>query len=274
MSFARLTCSLAVAIPVGAIALATPLATAQERTVRIGTEAAYAPWNLTNEAGEIVGFEIDLGNAICALNNWECVWVAHDWDGIFPALNQGRFDAIMTGASITAERDEVLDFSIPYMDSHNYFATADADLAARLDGLDKPALMDAVADLIIGTQRGTLSQNFLEQQIEGINLRTYDTLDTMNLDLVAGRLDLGFADIMSYQGFNARGADDIIIFGPSFIGAQHPALGQGTAVVLREGDDELRQGFSDAICVLANDGTITEFSLEWFGFDTSVPCER
>jgi len=85
--------------------------------IKIGTEGAYPPWNGTNAAGELEGAEIDLVFDLCKRMKAECELVAQDWDGIIPALQNGKYDAIMAGMSITAERMEVINFSQGYAKS-------------------------------------------------------------------------------------------------------------------------------------------------------------
>ena len=92
--------------PAATLALALGTASAQD-TVRIGTEGAYAPWNYLDDAGELAGFEIDLGNARCAsAPGITCEFVQNEWDSIIPNLQAGNYDVIMAGMSITEERME------------------------------------------------------------------------------------------------------------------------------------------------------------------------
>ena len=81
---------------------------ANSQTIRIGTEGAYPPWNNLNSAGELEGAEIDFGNEACERMGVTCEWVTQDWDGIIPALLQGKYDIIIAGMSITEERKERL----------------------------------------------------------------------------------------------------------------------------------------------------------------------
>ena len=97
--------------------LAISAATAQGKkweTVKIATEGAYAPWNFTGAGGKLEGFEIDLANDLCGRMKVKCEIVAQDWDGIIPALQAKKYDAIMAGMSITDERKKIIDFAGPY----------------------------------------------------------------------------------------------------------------------------------------------------------------
>jgi octopine/nopaline transport system substrate-binding protein len=91
--------------------------------IRIGTEGAYEPWNFTDSAGNIVGAEIDLANNLCERMNAECTFVQQDWDGIIPALTQGKYDVIMAGMSVTDERKKTISFSKAYMTEPARFFT-------------------------------------------------------------------------------------------------------------------------------------------------------
>ena len=82
--------------------------------VRLGTEGAYMPWNGLDENNEVIGFEREVGDRLCEIAGLTCEWVINDWDSIIPNLVAGNYDAIIAGMSITAERDEVIDFTAEY----------------------------------------------------------------------------------------------------------------------------------------------------------------
>src|SRR3712207_342833 len=105
-------------------------AAAQEKTVKIATEGAYAPWNFTGAGGKLEGFEIDLANDLCGRMKVKCEIVAQDWDGIIPALNAKKYDAIMAGMNITEKRLEVINFSQAYAATpHGFGVMKDSPLA-------------------------------------------------------------------------------------------------------------------------------------------------
>ena len=94
-----------------AIALTAGIAMADghAKTIRLGTEGAYPPYNFLNDAGDVDGFEIELGNELCARAKLTCEWVTNEWDSIIPNLVSGNYDTIIAGMSITDERDEVIE---------------------------------------------------------------------------------------------------------------------------------------------------------------------
>src|SRR5215208_1375170 len=114
-------------IVIAASAIATGAASAQGKkweTVKIATEGAYAPWNFTGAGGKLEGFEIDLANDLCSRMKVKCEIIAQDWDGIIPALQAKKYDAIMAGMSVTDERKKVIEFSRAYANAPNTFVVA------------------------------------------------------------------------------------------------------------------------------------------------------
>ena len=116
-------------ISTAAITMMAGMAMAQD-VVRLGTEGAYPPWNFINDAGEIDGFERELGDALCRRADLDCTWVKNDWDSIIPNLVSGNYDAIIAGMSITDERDEVIDFT------QNYTPPDPSSYLGMTEGLD------------------------------------------------------------------------------------------------------------------------------------------
>ena len=183
-------------------------------TVKIATEGAYPPWNATDSSGQLVGFELDLAKELCQRMGVECEIVAQDWEGIIPALQAGKYDAIMAGMSITEERQQVIDFTESYCDDAGLFRGAQGQRprggrpAPRTRSTsssvepDEQAAIDALKETLdgkaVGVQVATIHANFLESQLgDVVEVRKYDTQENLDLDLQAGRIDAALAD-MSY----------------------------------------------------------------------------
>jgi len=277
---------IAFAVVAGLLAFGSALpADAQQKRVRIGTEGAYAPWNATDTAGKLVGFEIDLGNEICKRKNLQCEWVAQAFDGIIPALNAGRFDAIMAGMSITPRRLETIDFTQPYAGTPSIFAVLkNTPMAAAIgpagdrvamdgDSPERKAAIDKISAALrgktVGVQRATIQEAFLNDYLKNIvTIRLYDTNENLLLDMNAGRVDAGFASYSYWLPATEKDAGkNLAIVGNGFSGG---GFGRGVGIGVRKGDAETKRLFDEGLSELKKDGTIKRLALQWFKFDATI----
>ena len=250
--------------------------------IKIGTEGAYPPWNSKNEAGKLIGFEVELAYTLCRYIGEQCVIVEQDWDGMIPALIMRKFDAIMAGMSITAERQKAISFSQGYADE---VASLAVMKGSSLEGLDTPAginltkpnaaakkalktLTAALAGKTVCVQTATIHQNFLDSGDVGkINVRTYKTQDEVNLDLAAGRCDAALAAAVAFSDYAEKSGKPVVLTGPTFSGG---AFGNGVGVGIRKDDTELLKKFNAAINQARKNGDISRIATKWFGFDASM----
>ena len=123
-------------------------------TVRFGVDVPYEPMEYRTPEGELTGFDIELGNALCAEIGIECEWIVQGWDGIIPGLMSRKYDAIMSSMTINEERREQVLFSDPYFTPPSaWFVPADSNI-------DMPA-KETLEGKNIGVQRGTLQDNYV-----------------------------------------------------------------------------------------------------------------
>ena len=94
-----------------AVALSSTVQAKEWKTIRFGTESAYAPFEYKTQDNKLVGFDIDLGNAICAKLKAKCVWVENSFDGMIPALKAKKFDGILSSMTVTTDRAKQIAFS-------------------------------------------------------------------------------------------------------------------------------------------------------------------
>lgn len=270
------------ALALGALMAVTGAAGAKEwKTVRIASEGAYPPWNATDTSGKLIGFEVDLGNDLCKRMKVTCEFVAQDWDGIIPALQQGKYDAIMSGMTITGERKKVIDFSAPYGTEPSVFAVLKSSpLAKGLDlkadrtdlnneGAAKPVLTklaDALKGKSVGVQVSTIQADFMDKHLSKVTMRTYDKMDNAGIDLGSGRVDAIFGDRSVVEAIVKADAEKMIVVGPNFIGG---VIGEGMGVGLRQADGDLKKMFNVAIAAALKDGTVKKLSTQHFGYDIS-----
>ncbi|ARQ61046.1 UNVERIFIED_ORG: octopine/nopaline transport system substrate-binding protein [Rhizobium etli] len=247
----------------------------------ITLEGAYAPWNLTNADGTLGGFEPELAKVLCERAKIECTLVASDWDGMIPALNAGKFDVIMDALSITEERKQIIDFTIPYAATPAAFATAKDSPLANAAGTGATIKMtpgqtgvkeiDALKELFkgktIGIQAATVYAKFVYDNFGDIaEIREYKTGADRDLDLQNGRIDLGFDDAVYFANAFKAANDTLAFTGPEIAG---PIWGEGEGLGLRKADTDLRDKFNVAIKSALADGTVKNLSMKWFKMDVS-----
>lgn len=252
------------------------------KSITIATEGAYAPYNFKDTGGNLVGFDIDLANDVCARMKIECRIIEQAWDGIIPSLVSGRYDAIIAAMGIQPKREEVISFSRPYLVTPFRFVTlADSALLEVPNTVENVTLDDVDADekaelqifseafdgKTFGVQSGTSHEAFMRQEMAEVDLQTYDTIDNMILDLEAGRIDLGLASVSFLKPLTEKPeGKDLKIFGPSMTGG---VFGKGVGVGIRKEDEALRGKFDEAINAALADGTISKLSMKWFGYDAA-----
>ncbi len=250
--------------------------------IKIGTEGAYPPWNSKDASGKLIGFEVELAYTLCRYIGQQCEIVEQDWDGMIPALIMRKFDAIMAGMSITAERQKAISFSQGYADE---VASLAVMKGSDLEGMDTPeginltlggsgvkktlkTLTGALAGKTVCTQTATIHQNFLESGDVGkINLRTYKTQDEVNLDLASGRCDVALAAAVAFTDYAEKSGKPVVLVGPTFSGG---AFGNGVGVGIRKDDTKLLKAFNKAIEQARKNGDISRIATKWFGFDASM----
>ncbi len=225
----------------------------------ICVEGAYPPFSEVLADGRIVGFDIDMADALCAEMGESCALVQTSWDRMIPALLAGDCDAIVASMSSTEPRKRQIDFTVPYYRSPGRFVSRQgAGLTDTPDGL---------AGKTVGVQLGTVNQFFVQAHFPKAALRVYVTQEHVLMDLEAGRLDAVFGEAAQLEaGFLETSAGD----GYAFFGGEHfdPSIqGAGAAIGVRKEDAALRDAFSAAIASLRSNGEYQKIAAKYFDFD-------
>ncbi|MCF2904436.1 transporter substrate-binding domain-containing protein [Octadecabacter sp. CECT 8868] len=231
-----------IVLATAAVALTSTMALADGHSVvRMGTEGAYAPWNFINDAGEVDGFERELGDELCARAELTCEWVTNEWDSIIPNLVSGNYDTIIAGMSVTAERDEIIDFTQAYTpaDPSAYLAL-DADLD--------------IEGAVVAAQTGTIQASFIADQ--GWTVVEFATPEETLAAVRGGEADAVLAD-QSFLAGALEGQSELVML------ERKEVLGGGVGMGIRESDTELRETFDAAIQSMKDDGTLNELIVKW-----------
>ncbi|KPA87190.1 MULTISPECIES: ABC transporter substrate-binding protein [Pseudomonas] len=234
---------------------------ADEKPLKIGIEAAYPPFASKAPDGSIVGFDYDIGNALCEEMKVKCVWVEQEFDGLIPALKVRKIDAILSSMSITDDRKKSVDFT------NKYYNTP-----ARLVMKEGTVVSDSLVELKgkkIGVQRGSIHNRFAEEVLKplGAEVKPYGSQNEIYLDVEAGRLDGTVADATLLQdGFLKTDAGKGFAFvGPQFTDVKY--FGDGVGIAVRKGDKADLDKINAAIAAIRANGKYKQIQDKYFDFD-------
>lgn len=251
--------ALAAIIGIAALSAVSPASAKEWKTVRFGMDATYAPFESVNSKGEIVGFEVDYGKALCEHLKLTCTFQNQDWDGIIPALLADKFDVILSSMNITTERKKKVIFSDVYYATPPVFAGAASN---KSDDVSPEALKGKT----IGTQSSTIHANYLEKYYKNSDIKLYPTQDEPNIELANGRLDYVVGDMLVTQDFidnKGNGCCRII----TKIKRDDTIHGPGVGMAFRPDDADLKDKFNKAIADLDADGTYVKIEKQYFKDD-------
>ena len=215
----------------------------------IATTGDYHPFNFVNDAGEIDGLERELGDELCRRADLECEWMVSDWETMIPDLAAEEFDAILAGMSITAEREELIDFT------EAYYPPTPSVYVARSGAGD-----EAVRGTIGVTANTIYSDYFTEQGAPFVALDgSVDVVDAvLNGEVDAVLVDHGYG-VKKLAEHESR----LEIVGPSIL------LDRGLGIGVRKGSD-IEGRLDEALASMKADGTLNALILKWVGEEAST----
>ena len=219
-------------------------------TVMVGTNAEYPPFESVDEAGNIVGFDVDIITAIAKAAGFEFELVNTRWDGIFVALASGEFDAVVSAATITDERQETVDFSDPYFNAGQMIAV----LIGNTD-IQGPADLDGKR---VGVQLGTTGDIWATENT-GAEVVRYDEITLAFQALANGDLDAILND--------GPTSADIIKANPE-MGATlvgEPFTDEFYGIAVNKDKPEVKDAINTGLAAIRASGEYQEIYDKWFG---------
>lgn len=232
---------------------------ADSSTLRFGLEAQYPPFESKAPNGTLQGFDIDLGNAVCATAHLTCKWGETSFDGLIPALQGRKFDAINSAMNATEKRRQAIDFTtVIYRVPTQLIARSGSGLVATLESLKGKH---------VGVLQASIQETYAKAHWEpdGVSVVAYQDQNQVYADLVAGRLDATLVLAPAGQkGFLSQPNGK----GFAFVGEpvrDDKILGSGIAFGVRKGDESLRNRLNTAIAKIEADGTVKTLAQKYFG---------
>ncbi len=225
---------------------------AQDKTIKIATEGAYPPFNGKDASGALIGFDVDIARALCEEMKAKCEIVGQDWDGMIPALEAKKYDAIAASMSITDERKQKVAFTDPYYSNYLRVVTK------KGSGITGP---ESLKGKTVGAQRSTVASTYSEDKLgRGSTVKLYDTQTAAYSDLEAGRLDALVSDVYpAYDWLKDKP-------GFEFVGDKID-LNDKIGIAVRKDDKELLASLNKALKTIRENGTYAKLNAKYFPFD-------
>ncbi|HFU3942385.1 TPA: amino acid ABC transporter substrate-binding protein [Streptococcus suis] len=225
----------------------------EEGVIQIGTEGAYAPYSYHDESGKLVGYDVEVAEAVAEKLGVKVEFVETEWDSMIAGLDAGRFDTIANQVGITDERKAKYDFSTPY--TYIYGA-----LVTKKDNTD----ITSFADLSGKKSANSLTSNWADLAREnGAEVVGVDGFSQAVELLNTGRVDATINDNLVYLDYVKQHADV-----PIKVVTLTDDVST-TAFPVAEGNDDLVKEIDAALAELASEGKLAEISNKYFGEDVS-----
>ena len=250
-------CLLILCVAFSGVAFAGTLDEIQKRgTLRVGMEPGYMPFELTNKKGEIVGFDVDMAKRMAKAMGVELELVSTAWDGIIPALITNKFDIIMSGMTLTQERNMKINFAQPYIVIGQTILLK-KDLAGTVNSykdLNDPKYT-------VASKLGTTGEQATKRMIPKAKYISYETEQEGVLELVNGKIDAFIYDLpYNAAAFVQRGQGKMVHLDESF-------TYEPLAWAVRQGDYDFINWLNNFLNQVKNDGTYAKIYAKWFKDD-------
>jgi lysine/arginine/ornithine transport system substrate-binding protein len=230
--------------------------------IKFGVDATYPPFESLSPSGAFQGFDIDLGKAICAELKVKCVFIDQGFDGIIPALEARKFDAILSSMTVTPARLQQIDFSSEmYNEPTSLIAKKGSGLVPTTASLKGKT---------VGVESGTIQETYANTywKPNGVTVVSYPGQDQVYADLLSGRLDASLQDsVEATYGFLKTPKGSSYELAGNVTSDPKDVLGSYIAIGIRKDEPELKAHIDKAIAAILANGTYKKIEAKYFNFD-------
>lgn len=225
------------------------------KEIVMGLDDTFAPMGFRDDKGELVGFDIDLANEVAERSGWDISFQPIDWSMKETELSSGNIDLIWNGYSITAERQEKVNFSEPYLaNAQIIIALSDSDIMQLSDLAGKAVSTQAESSSLNAAR----AQEGLIESFKGGKLIEYATFNEVFNDLEAGRSEAIIVDeVLARYYMGNKGAEMYKVLEED-LGPENFGVG------VRKEDEDLLAEVNDALNAMKEDGKYDEIYSKWF----------
>ena len=249
-----LACLLALCVVLPGVAGADTLDEILERgTLRVGMEPGYMPFEMTNQRGEIIGFDVDMAKRIAKGMGVKLELVSTAWDGIIPGLLTKKYDIIMSGMTLTQERNLKVNFATPYIvvGQSILIKKEHADAVKSYKDLNDPKYK-------VASKLGTTGEQAVKRLIPNCTYISFETEQEGVMDLINGKVDAFVYDLPFMAIANAQKNNGKLVF------LDQPFTYEPLAWAIRRGNPDLLNWLNNFMNQIKSDGTYDKIYAKWF----------
>ncbi|MCK5902222.1 MAG: transporter substrate-binding domain-containing protein [Cocleimonas sp.] len=225
-----------------------------QQIIRFAVEGAYPPFSDHNKNGNLIGFDIEIAKALCIELDKECKLITQKWDKMIPELLTNEYDAIVSSMSITEKRKKKVLFTQAYYQSPARFIYKKGVNEVKWKGMR------------IGVQKGANFDRFLSSEFKEIKIKRYGVQGEAYQDLLAGKIDMVFADAFVLLEFlNTEEGQVYDFFGESYTNEKY--FGKGLGIAVRKENTGLRDQLNWAIDSIRKSGVYSKIRESYFDFN-------
>ncbi len=241
----------------GSVYAVDTIAEIQKRGVlRIGMEPGYMPFELTNQKGEIIGFDVDMAKRMAKAMDVKLELVSTAWDGIIPALMTGKFDVIMSGMTLTQSRNMTINFATPYI-LIGQSILLKKEFAGEVNSykdLNDPKYT-------VASKLGTTGEQATKRLISKAKYISYETEQEGVIELINGKIDAFVYDLpFNAIAFSQKGQGKIVHL-------DQPFTKEPLAWAIRKGDPDFLNWLNNFMNQIKYDGVYDKIYNKWFKDD-------
>lgn len=225
-----------------------------DRILRIGVDDTYPPMEYRDDNNQLIGFDVDLADAIAEKMGVKIEWMSMAWDGIFLGLDSDRYDCIISSVSLTTERLGKFEFTEPYLANSQVIVVKPGD-----ESIKTPADLEGKT---VGYQSATTADEAVEKHLESYSFKNegYEEIIQTFSSLDAGRIDCIVVDYAVALDYSSK-------FPEKYVISSAKLTNEPIAVCIKKGNTALRDEIQKALDDLRADGTLKKISEKWFDLD-------
>ncbi len=224
----------------------------QRGELRVGFEAGYLPFEMADKKGRFVGFDIDVAKEMAKAMNVKFVPVNTAWDGIIPALMTKKFDIIISGMTITQERNLKINFADPYI-----IVGQSILLSKKHEGKVKSYMDLNDPKFIVTSKLGTTGEQAIKRMIPKATYKSFEVESEAALEVLTGKADATVYDLPFCATFMAQRGEGKLIF------LDEPFTYEPLAWAIRKGDPDFMNWLNNFLRQLKNDGRYDKIYNKW-----------